>query len=72
MSHKKGQLETLICEIANLRTENQHLRKLLSEAKLTIKLATYHSEENQRHFSRILPILDANGVKAFFNLNFDL
>lgn len=72
MSQQKGQLETLICEIANLRTENNHLRKLLSEAKLTIKLAAEHNEENARHFSRILPILDANGVKAFFNLDFDL
>ncbi len=72
MSHKKGQLETLICEIANLRTENNHLRKLLSDAKLSIKLAAEHNEENARHFSRILPILDANDVKAFFALNFDL
>lgn len=72
MSQTKGQLETLICEIANLRAENNHLKKLLSEAKLTIKLAADHNEENARHFSRILPILDANGVKAFFHLDFDL
>lgn len=72
MSQTKGQLETLICEIANLRNENNHLKKLLSEAKLSIKLAADHNKENAEHFSRVLKLLDANGVKAFFHLNFDL
>lgn len=72
MTQKKGQLETLICEIANLRAENNHLKKLLSESKLAMKLASERNEENATHFSRILPILNANDVKDFFHLNWNI
>ena len=58
-------------QIVSLKWQNRHLRKLLSEAKLSIKLATEHNEKNARHFSRIISILDANNIKAFFALNFD-
>lgn len=59
-------------QIVSLKWQNQHLKKLLSESKKCMQLATRHNEENACYFSRIIPILTANDVKSFFELNFDL
>lgn len=62
----------MIDQIVSLRCQNQHLKKLLSESKKCMRLATIHNKENACYFSRIIPILTANDVKSFFELNCDL
>lgn len=77
MGQKKGQLEELICTIADLKTENQHLKRLLSDTKLAIKDAK-QSLEHQMYacvgltLDKTVAALKANGVKDLFALNFDL
>lgn len=69
---KKNKEIELIFEISKLRSENERLKKLLSESKLGMKLATVRNEENANHFSKILRILDANGVKDLYHLNWNM
>lgn len=74
MSQQKGQLEKLICEIADLRNENHHLKRLLSETKLSIKLAIRSMDRGTTSsiLGRALTALEANKIKDLFTLNFDL
>jgi regulator of replication initiation timing len=71
MGQKKGQLEELICTIADLKTENQHLKRLLSETKLAIKDAM-KSNNYATQLRRVVDVLSKNGVRDLFTLNFDL
>lgn len=77
MSQQKGQLEKLMFEIADLRNENHHLKKLLSETKLSIKNARGAIESQMNGtacliLDKTIAALVANKIKDLFVLNFDL
>lgn len=61
-----------VCEVANLRNENEHLRRILSETKLAIEVACENDEKLEKRFLKTLKMLQDNGVKSFYALGFDL
>lgn len=56
--------------IADLRNKNHFLQRLLSETKLAIKSAI--KNERTSDLNRVVEILDANGIKDLFELNFNI
>jgi len=77
MSQQKGQFEKQIFEIASLRVENEHFKKLLSETKLSIKQARGALESQMNGtacliLDKTIAALVANKIKDLFVLNFDL
>lgn len=72
--NKQVNIAELICEIANTRNENHHLKRVLSETKLAIKdaLKCHSWESCCVVLNKTVSVLEANGVKDLFTLNFDL
>lgn len=62
---KIGPYEQAVHECVKYKTYAEHYKKLLTEVKLGILLYTAHNKEAEKHFERILKVLDDNKIKSF-------
>lgn len=64
----------LMFEVADLRKENEFLKKLLSETKLAMKNAkTCNDEEVSKEIlDKAIKVLEVNKVKDLYVLQFDV
>lgn len=64
----------MMIELANLRTENDFLKKLLSESKLAMKNALNNEDADNRNkiLEKAIEVLKANNIKDLHILQFDI
>ena len=60
----------LITEVVEHKKRAEYYKRLLSEVKRCILCLTRHDKKVEKHFERILDVLDKNGIKEFYYLNF--
>ena len=60
----------LISEVVEYKKQAEYYKRLLSDVKRTILCLTMHDKKAEQHFERILDVLDKNGIKEFYYLNF--
>lgn len=64
--------EQTVHECVKYKTQAEFYKKLLSETKLSITCFADHNDEAAKHFKPILDILNKNGIKDLYELNFNI